>query len=35
MVQMSSVAAQVWQQKISQEMLAKVREDLKKRGINL
>lgn len=35
LVQMSSVAAQVWQQKIGQELLAKVREDLKKQGINL
>ena len=35
MVQMSGVAAQVWQQKISQEMLAKTREELKKRGVNL
>lgn len=32
MVQMSGVAAQVWQQKIGQEMLAKVREEMKKRG---
>jgi uncharacterized protein len=35
LVQMSGVAAQVWQQKLSQEMLAKVREELKKKGINL
>ena len=35
LVQMSGVAAQVWQQKLSQELLAKVREDLKKNGINL
>ena len=35
MVQMSGVAAQMWQQKIAQEMLAKVREELKKRGANL
>ena len=32
MVKMIGVAAQVWQQKIGQEMLAKVREEGKKRG---
>ncbi len=35
MVQMIAVAAQVWQQKMSQELLAKTREELKKKGINL
>ncbi|TBW40903.1 DUF2059 domain-containing protein [Siculibacillus lacustris] len=35
LVQMTGVAAQVWQQKISQELLAKVREEMRKRGFNL
>ncbi len=35
LVQMSGIAAQVWQQKLATDMLAKVREDLKKKGINL
>ncbi len=35
LVQMSTVAAQVWQQKISQEMLNKVRDEMKKRGVAL
>jgi hypothetical protein len=34
-IQMTGVAAQVWQQKIGQDMLAKVREEMKKRGVNL
>jgi hypothetical protein len=34
-IQMTGVAAQVWQQKIGQELLAKVREEMKKRGVNL
>lgn len=35
MVQMSGVAAQVWQQKIGQEMLLKVREAAKAKGVAL
>jgi hypothetical protein len=35
MVQMSGVAAQVWQRKIGEEMLAKVREAAKAKGIAL
>ncbi len=35
MVQMSGVAAQVWQAKIAQEMLAKVRDAAKAKGVNL
>lgn len=34
-VQMTAVAAQVWQQKIGQDLLARVREEMKKRGITL
>lgn len=33
MVQMSGIAAQVWQQKIGQEMLAKVRDAAKAKGV--
>lgn len=32
MVRMTGVAAQVWQQKIGQEMVEKIREEMKKRG---
>ena len=35
LVQMTGVAAQVWQQKLGTDLLAKVREELKKKGINL
>lgn len=35
MVQMSGIAAQVWQRKIGQEMLAKVREAAKAKGVSL
>jgi len=35
MVQMSGIAAQVWQRKIGEEMLVKVREAAKAKGVNL
>jgi hypothetical protein len=34
-VRMTAVAAEVWQQKLGQELLTKVREEMKKRGFDL
>ena len=35
MSQMIGIAAQVWQKKIGDEMVAKVRAEMKKRGVEL